>query len=749
MKEFTLAGPHSMEIADEFHGINLPHQTSDGFAVTRPLPNELRRLGDISMNFYWSWQPDGTEIFRGIDPDHWDKCDQNPRLFLNSVSGLRLWQAALDEARLQKIEGFTRQMDAYVGEPPLEYGRLTSEGPAAYFCAEYGIHNSLPTYSGGLGILAGDHLKSASDLRVPLVAVGLLYRYGYFRQRIAHDGWQEEDYLDVFESKLALSPVLDANGDRLKVMVHIRGTEVLAQAWLARVGRIRLYLLDTNVPENRDVDKLITGHLYGGTAETRIVQEKILGIGGVRLLRKLGISPSVFHLNEGHSAFLTLELAREFMAVNTGAEFEAAVSHVREQCVFTTHTPVAAGNDIFSLEDLRNCFDVNFINALRLSEDEFFDLGRIDPNNDDEAFGMTPLAIRMCRSVNGVSQKHGEVSRGLWAGMFKELASTDDVPITHVTNGVHHPTWIAPALQRLYREKIGPDWDRAVDDPERWGRSVMALDDAAVWNVHLKLKSLLIAFLRQRTMRSETGGRDTINEHLDTHELLSPDVLTIGFARRVAAYKRWDLLLSDMDRLLALVDSSERPVQFVFAGKAHPQDKTAKEMLQQLMSINHGSNWQRRAVFVEDYDQEVARYLVQGVDVWMNVPRRPFEASGTSGMKAAMNGALNFSVLDGWWIEGYNELNGFAIGPLQPEPDEEKADAADAGSLYHVLETQIVPDFYDLGDAGLPSRWIARMKDSIATITPQFASDRMVMDYIGRIYDPAGQRRDSHAANGI
>lgn len=749
MKEPITAGPQTSVIPDEVQGVRSPGQSVDGFAVTRLLPKDLARLDDISMNFFWSWNPEGVEIFRGIDPELWDKCEQNPRLFLNSVSGLRLWQASLDENYVRKVEIFARQMDAYVGEAPLNFGRLTAESPIAYFCAEYGIHNSLPTYSGGLGILAGDHLKSASDLRVPLVGIGLLYRYGYFRQRIAHDGWQEEDYLDVFESKLALAPVLDANGERLKVMVHIRGFEVFAQAWLAQVGRIRLYLLDTNVPENRDVDKLITGHLYGGTSETRIVQEKILGIGGVRLLRKLGIAPSVFHLNEGHSAFLTMELAREFMAANTGAEFKAAVENVRRQCVFTTHTPVAAGNDIFSIQDLRNCFDVNFIEALRIDEDEFFDLGRVDPENNAEAFGMTPLAIRMCRSVNGVSRKHGEVSRELWAGMFRELKSAEDVPITHVTNGVHHPTWIAPAFQRLFRERIGADWNRTVDDAERWREAVAGLDDAAVWSTHLKLKSLLIAFLRERTRRTDTGGRDTINERRDTHALLSPDVLTIGFARRVAAYKRWDLILSDMERLLEFVDSTERPVQFVFAGKAHPQDRTAKEILQQLMSINHGSSWQHRAVFVEDYDQEVARFLVQGVDVWMNVPRRPFEASGTSGMKAAMNGALNFSVLDGWWIEGYNGSNGFAIGPLEPVSNDEKADEADAESLYSVLGTEIVPAYYELAANGLPARWIAMMKNSIATITPMFASDRMVTDYIGRIYDPADDRGDTYAANGI
>lgn len=707
------------------------------FSAKRRLIEPLSALNDLSFNFYWSWVPEGTEIFREIDPALWERCEQNPRLFLKSIGELRLLQKSTDLAYVSRLQRFRSQLDDYLAVPARSFGKVSPARPAAYFCAEYGVHNSLPTYSGGLGILAGDHLKSASDLNVPLVAIGLLYRYGYFRQTIAHDGWQAEDYLDVFDSELALSPVTDSEGQRVLVMVHIRGREVYAQAWLARVGRISLYLLDTNVEQNIEVDRLITGHLYGGNSETRIVQEKVLGIGGVRLLRKLGIAPSVFHLNEGHSAFLTLELAREFLESNSEASFVDAVSVVREQCVFTTHTPVSAGNDVFTTADLKDCFDAKFISALRLSENEFFALGRVDPDGSEEGFGMTPLAIRMCRSANGVSQKHGEVSRKLWLPMFPAGTDVKDVPIRHVTNGVHAPTWVAPLFQGLYRNSIGENWPELLADADSWGYAVEKIPDQAVWSTHQMLKRILIAYVRERTQRKETGELETINEHQDTRRLFSPDVLTIGFARRVAAYKRWNLLLSDLDRLLKLVDDPARPVQFVFAGKAHPQDRTAKQILQQLMSINHDSNWQKRAVFIEDYDQEVARYLVQGVDVWMNVPRRPYEASGTSGMKAAMNGALNFSILDGWWIEGYNKINGFKIGELDADADEAAGDAADAASLYETLENEIVPAFYDLDSRGLPAKWIARMKNALATLTPQFASDRMVRDYLTRIYNDA------------
>lgn len=733
MKDFESVPLSDMQPA---LGLEPERQFKNNFNTTRQLPDNLSALNELSLNFYWSWNPEGTELFRELDPTLWDKCEQNPRLLLKRISELRLWQKSTDCAYVARLQQFKVRCDKYLAEKPSSFGKITAALSAAYFCAEYGVHNSLPTYSGGLGILAGDHLKSASDLNVPLTAIGLLYRFGYFRQRIGHEGWQEEAYQDVFDSELALRPVLDADGERSLVMVHIRGREVYAQAWLAKVGRISLYLLDTNVAQNPEVDRLITGHLYGGSSETRIVQEKILGIGGARLLRKLGIEPSVYHLNEGHSAFLTLELAREFLEKNEDARFVDAVAKVREQCVFTTHTPVSAGNDIFSTQDLRNCFDAKFISALRLSEDEFFALGRTNPDNEDDAFGMTPLAIRMCRSANGVSEKHGEVSRGLWSSMFPDGTNTHTVPITHVTNGVHAPTWIAPVLQQLYRESMGEKWNEMLADADGWAYAINQIADEDVWSAHKTLKHMLIAYIRQRTQSKDTGSRDTINEHMDTHKLFSADVLTIGFARRVAAYKRWNLLLSDLDRLLLMVDDPDRPVQFVFAGKAHPQDRTAKQILQQLMSINHDSNWQNRAVFVEDYDQEVAKYLVQGVDVWLNVPQRPHEASGTSGMKAAMNGALNFSILDGWWIEGFNGKNGFAIGDLDVDADEAAGDAQDAESLYSTLENVIIPAFYEKNEGGLPAKWIEQMKNALATLTPQFSSDRMVRDYIQKIYYP-------------
>ncbi len=696
------------------------------------LPEPLKVLERLSKNFYWSWQPEGVELFRDLDPLLWNKVEQNPRKMLSDANQLLLWQKASDPDYLAKLERFSAKFDEYMSEPLTEIPGL--DGGIAYFCAEYGVHNSLPIYSGGLGILAGDHLKSASDLNVPLVAVGLLYRYGYFRQDISHDGWQEEHYSNIFNLELAIEPVNDASGQRISVMVHIRGREVYAQAWLACIGRISLYLLDTNVDQNTAIDRMITGHLYGGNAETRIVQEKVLGIGGVRLLRKLGVDPAVYHLNEGHAAFSTLELTREYLAANPEKAFPDAVEAIRPKCVFTTHTPVAAGNDSFPPDVLIQCFSEEFIKSLKLTNNEFLALGRAVLSDDNEFFGMTPLAIRMSRSANGVSEKHGEVSRELWLKMFPDLSDAGAVPITHVTNGVHPSTWMAPALQSVFEHNIGHNWPEIARDPEQWADAVEKIDEREFWKSHVLLKNVLVAFIRERTKRRDTGASDTINERSDTRGLFSSNVLTVGFARRVAQYKRWNLLLSDLNRLLKLVDDPVRPVQFVFAGKAHPQDNTAKTILQELMSINHMSNWQQRAVFIEDYDQEVARYLVQGVDVWMNVPRRPMEASGTSGMKAAMNGVLNFSILDGWWIEGFNGENGFAIGGTDDDASESEMDASDAESLYQTLETQIVPAYYNRNAAGLPEEWVAMMRNAIATLTPQFSSDRMVSDYLETIY---------------
>ena len=723
-------------------GVKAENNPRNDFYYSRELPENLRVLETIAWNFYWSWSVEGAELFRELDPQLWQKHEQSPRAVLKEVSELRLWQKAADENYVGKVSRFAERVENYLNKPARKFGNVTEENPVAYFCAEYGVHNSLPIYSGGLGILAGDHLKSASDLNVPLVAVGLFYRYGYFRQQITHNGWQDERYQDLLESELALTPVVGENGGRVVVSVSIRGREVFAQAWRAQVGRIALYLLDTNIAENSEIDRYITGHLYGGDTETRVVQEQILGIGGVRLLRKLGVEPSVFHLNEGHSAFLTLELAREFLEANANSTFEEAANHVREKCVFTTHTPVAAGNDNFSPEMIEACVYPGFVEALKISREELFKLGRTNPADEQEWFGMTPLAMRMTRSANGVSLKHGEVSRNLWLKMFPEKSSAQEVSITHVTNGVHPPTWIAPVFQNLFEKSVGENWKALVRDESAWKSAVENIPDGEIWRAHLLLKNLLVAYIRQRTQIPNPGLRATIHEHKNTQRLFDPNALTIGFARRIAAYKRWNLLFFDMDRLLRMINDSEKPVQFVFAGKAHPQDLNAKQILQNLMSINGESNWQQRAVFIEDYDQEVARYLVRGVDVWMNVPRRPLEASGTSGQKAAMNGGLNLSILDGWWIEGYNGENGFAVGRSSDEEIadesgdnyEKEVDQQDAESLYEVLENQVIPAYYQKDETGLPREWIRRMKNSLATLTPQFSSDRMVKDYIEKIY---------------
>lgn len=694
-------------------GLKLEQNFREDFAFNRQLPENLSALLTISENFFWSWQTEGISLFRDLDAELWEACEQNPRALLAKISELRLWQKANDAQYVERIQQFAAIQANYLSAKPQKIGRASATNPIAYFCAEYGVHNSLPIYSGGLGILAGDHLKSASDMNVPLIAIGLMYRFGYFRQNLDSIDFQTETYLDSFAGEMALSPVLDKNGERIYVSVKMRGRDVFAQCWLAKIGRISLYLLDTNIPHNTETDRLITGHLYGGDRETRIVQEKLLGIGGVRLLRKLEINPPVYHLNEGHSAFLTLELAHEIIA-KTNVKFEKAVKKVRELCVFTTHTPVPAGNDVFSPELLVDSFSESYIEELGLSREEFFDFGRSNSEDKLEWFGMSPLAIKMARSTNGVSEKHGEVSRQMWQNIFPNVESKD-VPISHITNGVHAPTWIAPAFKSLYEKNIGHGWIQVLENKSEWFNAVGNIPDSEIWNAHLLLKQQLIAFIGEKKTNSP---------------LFDKDVLTIGFARRVAAYKRWNLILHDAERLSKII---EKPVQFVFAGKAHPQDINAKLLLQNLLH-EVDSN---RVLFIEDYDQEVAKYLVQGVDVWLNVPRRPLEASGTSGQKVAMNGGLNFSVLDGWWIEGYNGTNGFAINGLGENDEnltEDEIDTEDANKLYETLEQQIIPCFYKTDNNGLPHEWIARMRNSLQTMTYQFSSDRMVRDYLAKIY---------------
>ena len=696
------------------------------------LPSPLLPLEQLSWNYWWSWAPDGLSIFRDLDPQVWEECEHNPRQLFQKTSAYRFAQVATDPHYLQRVAAISEKFRAYIERaqlwsPPERDSPITTKRPVAYFCAEYGVHNSLPLYSGGLGILAGDHLKSASDISLPLVAIGLLYRYGYFRQRLRKDGWQEEYYGETHPMELPIRLVQDDQGKPLMIEVMIRGRRVLAQVWRADVGRVPLYLLDTNIPDNAETDRWVTGHLYGGDRETRIVQEMLLGIGGVRLLRKLGITPQVFHLNEGHSAFLTIELSHELIK-SEKLMFADAAARVRQQCVFTTHTPVAAGNDEFDATVVSNAFGQEYIRELGLTLDQFLALGRVEPTNKDERFGLTPLAIRMCRSTNGVSRKHGEVSRALWQKLWpgKQL---HEVPITHITNGVHAPTWVSPLLRDLYERFVAPDWESHLRDRSLWERGIAQLPAEELWKTHLLLKQRLVAFISYRLSQAkQLVGSENYTEPFE------PSALTIGFARRVAGYKRWNLLLTDVARLARLMNDEERPVQFVFAGKAHPQDEGSKKILQHLNQWQYGLSGRERAVFLEDYDQEIARQLVHSVDVWLNVPRRPLEASGTSGEKVAMNGGLNLSILDGWWLEAYDGTNGFAIGSNIDVEEGVDVDLADAESLYRVLEEEVVPLYYEREADGLPHKWITMMKRAIQTLGPDYNSDRMVDEYARKIY---------------
>jgi starch phosphorylase len=700
------------------------------------LPETIEALERLSWNYWWSWNPDGAPVFRDLDQEAWDECEHNPRRLLRAASQHRLMQMATDPVYVARVQRLAEGFDAYMGAGAHVWAaaharEITRERPVAYFCAEFGVHHSLPLYSGGLGILAGDHLKSASDLGLPLVAVGLLYHHGYFRQRLRRDGWQEEAYSTIDVKDLPLQLVRGEDGEAVHVELEMRGRPVRVRAWRVEVGRVPLYLLDTNVEGNDEIDRLITGHLYGGDRETRCVQEMVLGVGGVRLLRRLRLGPHVFHLNEGHSAFLTLELARE--RTERGESFEEAAREVRARCAFTTHTPVAAGHDEFVAPLIERCFGEDYWRQLGLTREEFLGLGRVNADDESELFGLTPLALRMCRSSNGVSRKHGEVSRELWNKMWPERR-VDEVPISHVTNGVHAPTWVSPLLRALFEEHVGSDWTRVLHDAGAWAAALELIPGEELWKVRRLMKRRLVAFVRERVYGARSQQHEPAAYAESALSMFDPDALTVGFARRVAAYKRWGLLLTDPARLRRIILDPERPVQFVFAGKAHPQDQGAKLILQQLALWELDAEVSRRAVFLQDYDQEVARQLVQAVDVWLNVPRRPLEASGTSGEKVAMNGGLNLSVLDGWWLEGYDGRNGWAVGEDVLGETSEESDARDADSLYRLLESEVVPAFYERDERGLPRRWVEMTRHAIQTLAPAFNSDRMVRDYTERVY---------------
>src|SRR5215204_2316859 len=713
-----------------------PTQVREEAAGATKLPETIDALERVSRNYWWSWNPDGHAVFRDLDQEVWDECEHNPRRLLKEVPQYSLMRMATDPVYVERVRRLAEGFDAYMASGHETWAArhaqaLTHERPVAYFCAEFGVHHSLPLYSGGLGILAGDHLKSASDLGLPLVAIGLLYHHGYFRQHLRRDGWQEEAYQQISVGDLPMQLVRGDDGQPVRIELDMRGRTVGVQAWRVEVGRVPLYLLDTNVEGNHEIDRLVTGHLYGGDRETRCVQEMVLGIGGVRLLRRLRIEPHVFHLNEGHSAFLTLELGREQTAAGVG--FAEAAGRVRSRCAFTTHTPVAAGHDEFIAPLIEKCFGGEYWQQLGLSREEFLGLGRVNEGDEEELFGLTPLALRMCRSSNGVSRKHGEVSRELWNKMWPERR-VDEVPITSVTNGVHARTWVSPLLRALFEEHIGADWAEVLHDADAWARAVERIPDEELWKVRQLQRKRLVAFVRDRLFEArlqQQEGRAYAEAALG---MFDPNALTIGFARRVAAYKRWGLILAEPERLRRLLLDPERPVQLVFAGKAHPQDQGAKRILQQIAQWKLDPEIMQRAVFIQDYDQEIARQLVQSVDVWMNVPRRPLEASGTSGEKVAINGGLNLSVLDGWWLEGYDGRNGWAVGEEGLSETVEETDRRDAESLYRVLESEVVETFYDRDERGVPRRWVEMTRHAIRTLAPAFNSDRMVRDYTRQVY---------------
>ncbi|MFN2272959.1 MAG: alpha-glucan family phosphorylase [Anaerolineae bacterium] len=711
---------------------------TESLLLSEKIPARIARLEELAYNFWWSWHRGSRDLFKTLDRTLWRSTGHNPVKMLHELSQKLLDELATDPLFLRQYDAVLMALDADLKNGhlwfPSEYPELTTS-PIAYFSAEFGLHRSLPIYSGGLGVLAGDHCKEASDLGLPLLAVGFLYEMGYFRQTLTSDGWQEAVY-PVFETKeAAIREVMcdDEGKDCLFVPVEVGDREVQLQIWRVQAGRVNFYLMDVHHDLNEPWDQELTARLYGGDQEMRIQQEIILGIGGMRVLRALGIDPAVYHLNEGHSAFLVLERAREM--VEAGQSFEEARQVVRKTTHFTTHTPVPAGHDVFPFHLVEKYFS-NYWPRLGLSREEFMELGC--PSKDCHGFNMTVLALRMAGQCNGVSKLHGEVSRRMWQVVWPEK-SVDEVPITQVTNGVHVPSWIGDAVNAIYRKHLGPEWIDQQDDPALWER-ILDVPDEDLWAAHMHLKRKLMSLIRELARRARVERRDP-EQVLASGTLLDPEALVIGFARRFATYKRATLIFHNVDRLKQLLHNEHRPVQFIFAGKAHPADDGGKRLIQHIYNAARDPSMGGRIAFIEDYDMRVARYLVQGVDVWLNNPRRPYEASGTSGQKAAVNGVPNLSILDGWWAEGYNGANGWAIDAGQEKFESEWAqDAAEAEALYDLLENEVVPLFYKQDADGMPRGWVQVMKEAIRTAAPVFCTRRMVKEYAERFYVPAMKR---------
>ncbi len=700
------------------------------------------RLWTLARNIWWCWDHDTSSLFRDIEPTRWRALNHNPVSLLSEIPLASLEKRAAELVLHSRINYAYRRQREYL-EADHTWGArnagILRPRPVAYFSAEFGLHVSIPEYSGGLGVLAGDHVKSASDLGIPLVGIGLFYGQGYFRQYLDMNGWQQEEYIHTDVNQLPMEPAIGKNGEPVKIEIETRSGVIYIKVWRMRVGRCQLLLLDSNVEGNAPEDREVTSRLYGGDSRTRIRQELVLGVGGFRALRAMGITPGVLHLNEGHSGFALLEAIARRMD-DEGLNFETAAPRVSREVVFTTHTPVPAGHDRFHpglveehLGPLRD--------RLGISHEKLMELGRENPHNQHEEFCMTVLGLKLSRRANAVSSLHGEVSRSMWKVLYPGKLE-EEVPIGHITNGVHVPTWLAPQMFRLYDRHFGTGWHVRSSEPEIW-EGIDNVDDGELWETHLNLKSRLVDFVRKRAIEQATRREESAETLQKLGRTLSPDALTIGFARRFATYKRANLLLADIELLASMVNDPKHPVQFIWAGKAHPRDEPGKRVLQEIAQLMRNSKFADKFVFVEDYDINVGRHFVQGVDVWLNNPRRPLEASGTSGQKVVLNGGLNLSVLDGWWAEAYDGLNGFAIGKGRTHSNMDAHDARDGADLYQVLKNEVIPLYYQRDRDGLPRGWIKRMKRTIRTLGWRFNADRMVMDYTLKCYIPAAGGKSS------
>jgi starch phosphorylase len=702
------------------------------------MPARISRLYELAYNLWWSWHPEARALYSTLDPQVWEKVEHNPVRFLSTVNPQQIEQAAENEDFLQQYDSVLSDFDHYMHPLPDEtwFGRVYPEYTGqviAYFSAEFGLHESLPIYSGGLGILSGDHCKEASDLGLPFVGIGFLYPQGYFTQRITRDGIQEAFYEKLQFSEAPAVPACGPDGNEVMISVDLPGRRIYAKVWKLQIGRIPLYLMDTDVSPNAPADRELSARLYAGDREMRISQEIVLGIGGVRALRALGISPSAWHINEGHAAFLSLERCHELVA--SGMSFNEAREVVRANSLFTTHTPVPAGNDTFNY-DLIDRYFSSYWGQLGLNRDQFMEIARED-HGWGPTYGMTVLALHLTGQHNGVSQLHGAVSRKMWQFLWPGL-DVEEVPIRSITNGIHSPTWISPEINAVYSRYLG-EWDRYIDDQEFWDSTIHNLPDEELWKAHQSCKEALIAYARRRLKQQHLRLGEGSLQIEEFETMLNPKALIIGFARRFATYKRATLIFRNLERLQRILSDPQRPVQIIFAGKAHPADEPGKVLIEQIYRLSRGV-LKGKIIFLENYDIDMARYLVSGTDLWLNNPTRPYEASGTSGQKAALNGQPNCSILDGWWAEGYNGKNGWAIGEEREYADQNVQADADSLSLYLLLEEEIIPTFFERDEKGIPHRWVGYMKEAIRSCAPQFSTRRMLKEYTTRYYVPAIER---------